>query len=57
MNQAFEVIKIDGGVPIKAWVHGVPLEAEARQQLLNVSQMPFIYKHIAVMPDVLCVKG
>lgn len=44
---------IDGGVvPIKAWITGVPLEPEARKQLLNVAQLPFIYKHVAVMPDV-----
>lgn len=40
------------GVPIKAWVEGVQLEDAARQQLLNVAQLPFIHKHIAVMPDV-----
>jgi len=38
--------------PIKAWVKGVELEKEAEEQLRNVAQMPFIYKHIAVMPDV-----
>jgi len=38
--------------PIKAWVDGVELEDEAKQQLLNVAQMPFIHRHIAVMPDV-----
>lgn len=39
-------------LPIKAWVDGVELEDEARIQLLNVASMPFIHKHIAVMPDV-----
>lgn len=39
-------------VPIKAWIDGVELEDEARQQLINLSQMPFIHKHVAVMPDV-----
>jgi tRNA-splicing ligase RtcB (3'-phosphate/5'-hydroxy nucleic acid ligase) len=39
-------------VPIKAWINGVALEDEARKQLLNVSKLPIIYKHIAVMPDV-----
>lgn len=39
-------------VPIKAWTRGVPLEEEAMKQLLNVSALPFIHKHIAVMPDV-----
>lgn len=47
-----QVIYEDGGVPIKAWIDGVELENEARQQLMNVALMPFIYKHIAVMPDV-----
>lgn len=40
------------GVPVKAWVNGVPLEEAARKQLLNVSQLPFIFKWVAAMPDV-----
>lgn len=44
---------IDGGtVPIKAWVDGVPIEDEARRQLINVATLPFIFRWIAVMPDV-----
>lgn len=46
----FTVIESEG-VPIKAWIDGITLEDEARQQLVNVSKMPFIYKHVAVMPD------
>ena len=42
----------DGGVPIKAWIDGVQLEDAAREQLVNVSRMPFIHHHVAVMPDV-----
>ena len=38
-------------VPIKAWIDGVTLEEEARMQLVNLSQMPFIFNHVAVMPD------
>jgi len=41
-----------GGVPVKAWVRGVPLEAEARQQLENVARLPFVWPWVAVMPDV-----
>ncbi len=41
-----------GGKPIKAWTDGVPLEKEAQAQLERTSQLPFIYKHLAVMPDV-----
>ena len=41
-----------GGVPIKAWTKGVPVEDQARQQLINAAQLPFIFKWIAAMPDV-----
>ena len=51
-EQTYNVIKPDNGVPIKAWTKGVPLEDAARQQLLNVAQLPFIYKWVAAMPDV-----
>lgn len=40
------------GKPIKAWIDGVELEDQARSQLVNISRLPFIYKHLAVMPDV-----
>lgn len=39
-------------VPIKAWVEGVPVEDAAAQQLRNVARLPFVYKHVAAMPDV-----
>jgi tRNA-splicing ligase RtcB len=39
-------------VPIKAWVKGVPVEDTAAQQLRNVARLPFVYKHVAAMPDV-----
>lgn len=47
----------DTGVPVKAWIDGVELEDAARAQLLNVAQLPFIFKHVAVMPDVHWGKG
>ena len=53
----FEVLTSDQGAPIKMWTKGVPVEPEARQQLLNTAQMPFIYRHLAVMPDVHLGKG
>lgn len=37
---------------VKAWVDGVPYAAAAKQQVNNVAALPFIYKHVAVMPDV-----
>ena len=48
MVQVFQ----EGGAPIKAWIDGVPLEDSARAQLINVSKLPFIHSHVAVMPDV-----
>src|SRR5258705_6450090 len=51
-DATYNVMMPDKGVPIKAWTKGVPLEDAARQQLLNVAQLPFIYKWVAAMPDV-----
>jgi len=49
---------IDGArVPIKCWTRGVPFEAEAKQQLLNIARLPFIHGWVAVMPDVHLGKG
>ena len=51
-DATYNVMKPEKGVPIKAWTKGVPLEDAAREQLLNVAQLPFIYKWVAAMPDV-----
>lgn len=40
------------GVPIKAWVRGVPVEPEALAQLRNVARLPFVWRWVAAMPDV-----
>lgn len=42
----------DGGTPIRLWTKGVPVDPKAHDQLIKASQMPFIYKWLAVMPDV-----
>jgi tRNA-splicing ligase RtcB len=34
------------------WTRGVPVEDGARAQLARAAQMPFVFKHVAVMPDV-----
>lgn len=47
--QVFEGAR--GGL-IKAWIDGVQLEDAARVQLDNIAAMPFIHKHVAIMPDV-----
>jgi tRNA-splicing ligase RtcB len=51
MSSSFEVIGVER-VPIKAWIKGVPLEDAAAQQLRNVARLPFVFKHVAAMPDV-----
>ncbi|MDB4976446.1 MAG: hypothetical protein JWN48_4787 [Myxococcaceae bacterium] len=43
--------------PIKGWTRGVPVDDGARQQLKQMAQLPFIYKWLAVMPDVHMGKG
>ena len=44
-----------GKVPVKIYTDEV--EQEAYQQLLNISQLPFIHNHVAAMPDVHFGKG
>jgi tRNA-splicing ligase RtcB len=57
MSPAHQVINVEGGVPIRAWVDGVPFEADARAQLERIARMPFIHRHVAAMPDVHLGKG
>src|SRR5260221_3329275 len=51
-EKSYNVPTTEMGVPIKAWTKGVQLEEQARKQLLNVAQLPFIFKWVAAMPDV-----
>lgn len=52
MADSFEVIKEPKGAPIKMWTRGVPVDARAKKQLRMTAALPFIHKHVAVMPDV-----
>jgi tRNA-splicing ligase RtcB len=52
-----DTMNVEGGAHIKMWTRGVPVEDEARAQLEMTAKMPFIFKHIAVMPDVHVGKG
>ncbi len=40
----------EGRLPVKIWTDEI--EPHARQQLLNLSTLPFIYRHVVAMPDV-----
>lgn len=42
---------------IITWLPEESIESEAKQQLYNISEMPFIFKHLAVMPDCHLGKG
>jgi tRNA-splicing ligase RtcB len=44
--------EVNGGVPVKMWTKGVPVEAQALKQLENSARLPIVFKHVAVMPDV-----
>jgi len=46
-----QVIEGANGGLIKAWIDGVTVEDQARRQLDNIASMPFIHKHVAIMPD------
>lgn len=52
MQVSYELEEIPGGVPIKMWTRGVPVEGEARKQLANAARLPIVFKHVAAMPDV-----
>ena len=47
-----ELISTPGGVPIKAWIRGVPVESVAMEQLRNVARLPIVGPWVAAMPDV-----
>jgi tRNA-splicing ligase RtcB len=56
-NRDYEQMNPPGGHPVKMWTRGVPVEPEAKEQLARLARMPFIYHHVAVMPDVHLGKG
>src|SRR3954469_10061745 len=51
-EQSFEVMAVEGGAPVKMWTKGVAVDEKAREQLSRAAKMPFIFKHVAAMPDV-----
>src|SRR6266571_4929950 len=51
----FDVLNVKDGdknMLVKMWTRGVPVEEDAKDQLIAVAGMPFIFKHVAAMPDV-----
>jgi tRNA-splicing ligase RtcB (3'-phosphate/5'-hydroxy nucleic acid ligase) len=56
-EKVHQVFAVEGGAPLKAWTVGVPFEADARVQVERIARLPFIHRHVAVMPDVHLGKG
>lgn len=44
--------EVAGGVPIKLWTGGLPIEESALEQLEQTARLPIAFRHLAVMPDV-----
>jgi tRNA-splicing ligase RtcB len=53
----YDTLPVEGGRDIKMWTRGVPVETEAKEQLARTARLPFIFHHLAVMPDVHVGKG
>jgi tRNA-splicing ligase RtcB (3'-phosphate/5'-hydroxy nucleic acid ligase) len=51
MKADFVPYQNNKGALVKAWVKGVPIDEEAIQQALKTAALPFIFKHVALMPD------
>jgi tRNA-splicing ligase RtcB (3'-phosphate/5'-hydroxy nucleic acid ligase) len=49
-------VEMEGRTPIKLWTTSpegdVPVEEAALAQLRNIARLPFVFRHVAAMPDV-----
>jgi tRNA-splicing ligase RtcB len=52
VTATYEQRQPSGGVPIKSWTLGVPVEAEALAQLGSIARLPIVHRWVAAMPDV-----
>ena len=52
LAESFDAARARSAVPVKMWTRGVPVDEKSKAQLLNTASMPFIFKWMAVMPDV-----
>src|SRR5262245_56760696 len=55
--EKYDIMNVEGGRHVKMWTRGVPVEDEAKRQLANTARMPFIFRHVAAMPEVHVGKG
>ena len=56
-EKTYDVLNVEGGRHVKMWTRGVPVEDGARAQLTNTAKLPFIFSHLAAMPDVHVGRG
>src|SRR4029077_17940856 len=45
-------MRVEGGRDVKMWTRGVPVDAKAKRQLASTAMLPFVFSHLAAMPDV-----
>jgi tRNA-splicing ligase RtcB (3'-phosphate/5'-hydroxy nucleic acid ligase) len=50
MDNSYDYMS-EGARGAKMWTRGVDLADNTREQIRKIMQMPFIFKHVAVMPD------
>lgn len=43
---------LESRVPVKVWADLSTVETSAQEQLKNTASLPFVFKHVAAMPDV-----
>ena len=53
---AYEQLKLSNSAPILSWANH-ELKHEEIQMAKNVASLPFVFKHVALMPDVHLGKG
>ncbi|WP_408673019.1 RtcB family protein [Xenorhabdus cabanillasii] len=53
----YNLLTPKNSAPVKMWTNGVPVDPKAIIQLQNTAKMPFVFKHLAVMPNVHVGKG
>src|SRR5437660_6910645 len=44
-------------IPVRLWAPIGQVESQALDQLTNIANLPFVFKHVAAMPDVHLGKG
>ncbi|MBP0595105.1 RtcB family protein [Paraburkholderia sp. LEh10] len=53
----YQLMEVANGKTVKMWAQGVAIEEAARRQLRNTARMPFVFRHVAAMPDAHVGKG